>query len=798
MKKIDQILKQRVLILDGAVGTQLQKMGLPCGVSPEIWCVQNPNILMKLHQEYIQSGSDVIYTATFGANRIKLAQFGCKSVPEINNQLALIAKKAAGKNALVAGGIGPTGELIEPFGNLKFEEAVNIFKEQVKSLLKAGVDFFVIETMIDIQEARAALIAVSELTDKFRMVSMTFEPDGNTLGGTPPEAALITLQSLGASAFGCNCSTGPEAMVDIIRKIKPYATIPLLAKPNAGFPRLSGGKTIFTMNSKEFAKYSVDLVKAGANILGGCCGTDPEYIKALIEKIKHIKPKEIRQKNLSALSSARKSIILGDNMPLVVVGECINPTGKKELSSQLKKGQISLLRDLAKQQQQKGADILDVNISVGQIDEQKLIIDVVSALSNDTHLPLVIDSSTPEVIEKFLRLYPGRALINSISADNQKMKKLLNIASRYGAMFILLPISGKNIPKNLPEKKKNINTIIREAKKVGFNKDGFIIDALALSISANPNSAYEILETIKWAKENGHKTVIGLSNVSFGMPQRALLNSTFLILARSKGLDCVIANPLSSEVTNAKKAVDLLLREKGANKRFFQNVNDRLLIIPDVKNLNQVEKEIYQLILEGRKEQIKKAINKAVANGVKAQSLIDKVLVPALEQTGKLFDQRIYFLPQLISVAETAKIVFGLLQAKLKTKKTIAKKAIVILATVKGDIHDIGKNIVALMLENYGFKVIDLGKDVSAEKIINAAIFYKASLIGLSALMTTTMINMKDVVELAKTKKIECKFLIGGAVVTQNYAKTLGAEYASDGLEAVRAAKRLVKSTKIG
>jgi len=795
MKKINKILKERVLILDGAVGTQLQKMGLPCGVSPEIWCIQNPEILITLHQRYIQSGSDIIYTATFGANRIKLAQFGCKSVAKVNKQLALIAKKAAGKQALVAGGIGPMGELIEPFGNLKFEEAVNIFKEQVKSLLESGVDLFVIETMIDIQEARAALIAVSELTDKFKMVSMTFEPDGNTLGGTPPEAALITLQSLGASAFGCNCSTGPEAMVEIIRKIKPYATIPLLAKPNAGFPRLSGGKTIFTMNSAEFAKYSVELVKAGANILGGCCGTDPEYIKRLTEKIKHIKPKEIGQKNLSALSSARKSIIFEDNMPLVIIGECINPTGKKELTAQLKKGQISLLRDLARQQQQKGADILDVNISVGQIDEQKLIIDVVSVLSNDTHLPLVIDSSIPEVIEKFLRLYPGRALINSISADSQKMKRLLNIASRYGAMFILLPISGKSIPKNLSEKKKNINNIIREANKIGLTKDSFIIDALALSVSANANSANEVLETINWAKENGYKTVIGLSNVSFGMPQRALLNSTFLILARSKGLDCVIANPLSSEVTNAKKAVDLLLREKGAGERFFQNVNNKLLIVPDVKNLNYAEKGIYQLILEGRKQQVKKAINKVLANGVKAQCLVDKVLVPALEQTGKLFDQRIYFLPQLISVAETAKIAFGCLQKKLVNKQALKQKAIIILATVRGDIHDIGKNIVALMLGNYGFKVIDLGKDVSAEKIINAAIYYKVSLIGLSALMTTTMVNMKEVIELSKDKKLKCKFLIGGAVVTKNYAQSLGVEYARDGLEAVRVAKRLVRKS---
>ncbi|MCF7916197.1 MAG: homocysteine S-methyltransferase family protein [Candidatus Omnitrophica bacterium] len=793
MKKLDNILKKRIVILDGAMGTQLQAKGLPSGSCPEIWCVQNKKSLAEIHQEYQKAGSDIIYTATFGANGIKLAQFGKVSVKKINKELALVAKEVAGKNTLVAGDIGPTGKLVEPFGNLKFDEAVDIFKEQVKGLLAADVNLFVIETMIDIQEARAALLAVRELSDKFTMVSMTFEKDGFTLGGTDAQTALITLQEMGASAFGCNCSTGPEAMIEIIKEIKPYTKVPILAKPNAGLPKLRSGETVFEMPAKKFASFSKQFINAGVNFLGGCCGTTPAHIKALKEKTKAKKPIKILRKSISAVSSARSHFIFKENKSVVIIGECINPTGKKELSRQLQKEDLSLLRKLAKEQQFAGANILDINISASRVDEKNLIVKVVNLLAKDIIIPLQIDSSNPEVIEKFLRLYPGRAIINSISADRKKMKKLLQLADKYGAMFIGLPITGKSIPKNLDERKNNIRTIYKQAKEYGFSKDDFLVDALVLAASSDSNNPKQTLQTIKWAKANDYKTVVGLSNVSFGLPKRQLINATFLNLAQEVGLDAVIANPLSAKIKESKLAADFLLAKKEGKKAFFGNLVKKSEICPVDKNLKGLEKEFYQILLEGRKEEVKTIIKKALNAGIKPDSLIGKVLIPALEQTGELFDQRIYFLPQLIATAEAAKLSFAVLQPKLKNKSKARQKTVVVLATVKGDIHDIGKNIVALMLENHGFEVIDLGKDVSASKIIQEVKRYKAPLVGLSALMTTTMVNMEDVVRLAKTEGLNCKFIVGGAVVTKDYAQQLGAQYAQDGLAAVKLANKLKK-----
>jgi 5-methyltetrahydrofolate--homocysteine methyltransferase len=793
MKKLNNFLKKRVVILDGAMGTQLQRKGLPPGVSPEIWCLDNPDILIKLHKEYKKAGSDIIYSATFGANQIKLSQSGNLSVKEVNKKLALIAREAVGKNSLVAGDIGPTGKLIEPFGNLKFNQAVEIFKEQAKGLLAGGIDLFIIETMIDIQEARAALLAIKELTDKPAMVSMTFEKDGFTLGGTDPRTALITIQGMGAFAFGCNCSTGPEAMVEIIKKIKPYAKIPILAKPNAGLPKLKSGETVFDMTPVKFAGFSKQFIDAGINFFGGCCGTSPDHIKELKKGLKGKKAKGIIRKNLVALSSARSHFIFKKNDSLAVIGECINPTGKKELSRQLKNKDFSLLRELAKKQQSAGADILDINISAAGVDEKETICEVVKLLAKDIKIPLEIDSSNLEVIEEFLRLYPGRAIINSISADRKKIKKLLSLASKYGATFIGLPITGKSIPKSLSERKKNIETISKEAKKYGFSKDNFLIDALVLSASSGIKNPSQTLATIKWAKKSGYRTVIGLSNVSFGLPKRKIINSTFLNLAQKEGLDSVIINPLSSQTMEAKKAVDFLLAKEGSREIFFADITKENEIYPAKKNLKELEKELYQSLLEGQKDQIKTGINRAIASGIKPYSLIERVLIPALEQTGELFDKRIYFLPQLIATAEAAKLAFKILQPKLKGKAKIHQKTVIVLATVKGDIHDIGKNIVALMLENHGFKVVDLGKDISADKIIQEVKRYKAPLVGLSALMTTTMVKMEDVVKLAKKEKLGCKFIVGGAVVTQNYARQLGAKYASDGLAAVKIANKLKK-----
>ncbi len=789
MKDIVSISKKRLVILDGGMGTELQRLGMPEGVAPENWCLKNKDKLAAVHREYKKAGADIIYTATFGANRLKLSNSTSASIKKINKELALVAREAAGKNTLVAGDIGPTGKLVEPFGKLSFEKAVAVFKEQVKGLLAGGVDLFVIETMIDIQEARAALLAVKELTNKFTIASMTFEKSGFTLGGTTPLAALITLQGLGADCFGCNCSTGPESMVEIIRKIKLYAKVPLLAKPNAGLPKLKKGKTFFDMNSARFAALLPDFIKAGVNFLGGCCGTTPAHIKALSKKAKNKKPRPVLIKSIASLSSARSGFVFKKDKQLTLIGESINPTGKKELSSQLKKEDFSLVRELARNQERAGADILDINVSVPGTNEAELISKVVKLLSKDISLPLAVDSSDPEVVERFLRIYPARGLINSISADPKKNKKLLSLASKYGAMFIGLPLTGKSMPKGLAERKKNVRIIYKKAKEAGLGKDDFIIDGLVLSAASNRAGPGQTLETIEWARTEGFRTVVGLSNVSFGLPKRNLVNASFLSLAQGRGLDCVIANPLAKEIKETKRAVDFLLDKKNSDKTFFKDSADENKIYLNKKNLTDSEKEVYQLILEGQKEKAKEVLKRALAKS-KPYSLVKNAVVPALERVGDLFDKRIYFLPQLISSAEAAKEAFKLLKPRLRGKNKV-KKTIVILATVKDDIHDIGKNIVALLLENHGFEVIDLGKDVSASKIVEAAKDNKALLVGLSALMTTTMVNMEEVVNLARKKNLKCKFIVGGAVVTKSYAKQIGAEYASDGLAAVRAAGRL-------
>lgn len=799
-EKIDNILKKKVVVLDGATGTELQKHGMPIGVKPEVWCLNNPKALLAVHSGYVKAGADIIYTSTFGANSPKLGQYGEHNINKINKELALIARKAAKKRVLVAGDIGPTGEFVEPFGSLKFEQAVNIFKEQVKGLLSGGVDLFVIETMMDIQEARAALIAVKEITDKFTIVTMTFASGGRTLNGTDPLAALVTLQSLGANAVGCNCSSGPQQMLKLIKIMKPYAKVPLVAKPNAGMPRLVGEKTFFDMSPKEFSFFAKKLVAAGASLLGGCCGTTPEYIKNLSQKVLGMKSRPLSQKSFSAVSSARKGVIFKRKNSFSIIGESINPTGKKMFQKELREGKTSLVRHLAREQEKSGASFLDVNVGASGIDEVKTLKNIISLLAVDSNLPLVIDSTKIEAIESALRIYPGRALINSITGEKNKLKKLLFLAAKYGAMFILLPLKGKKIPENQKERREIIKYIFKEAKGYGFSKDDIIIDAMILSVSSRPKAALETLKTITWVS-NVFKcnTVIGLSNVSFGMPKRSLINETFLTMAKKQGLNLAIANPSRVKTKFSKLAEKFLInKDKDAynflayfNKSLRENKKSGVQITP--------EQKIYQAIIEGNREDIKGLIKEAIALKLPAGKLIAQAMIPAINKTGDLFDKKEYFLPQLVASAETMSLAFSQLKPFLKTDRlNNDKKVVVLLATVKGDIHDIGKNIVALMLKNHGFKIVDLGKDVSAERIIREIKKYKHPIVGLSALMTTTMIKMKEVVDKSKEERLNCRFILGGAVVSKAYAHSLGVKYASDSVEAVRVVKYLNKIKKKG
>lgn len=788
-----EFLAQGLVILDGATGTELVKRGMPGGVCPELWCMENPAAVIDLQNKYISAGSNIIYTPTFGGNRCKLEEFGLdERSHEINFTLAHISRKNAG-DALVFGDIAPTGRFVEPFGDLSFEDAVVIYKEQARALLEGGVDGFVIETMLDIQEARAALIAVSEICDLPVMVSMTYEKDGRTLNGTDPVSALITLQSLGADAVGCNCSTGPSDMLKVIREMKEFASVPLLAKPNAGMPRLVNGVTAFDMGADEFASHVDDFIAAGANLLGGCCGTTPEHIGAAAVRAKGKKTYFSFSGKLSAVSSARKSVFMGNGKPFAVVGERINPTGKKALQAELREGKTGIVQEFALEQQIKGAAILDVNMGLSGIDEREMMVKSVSLLSRTSDLPLCIDSTIPEVVEAALRIYPGRALVNSISAEKERIEKTLPIAAKYGAMFILLPLNDEGIPATLDERKEIVEYILSEGEKYGFGKEDIVVDGLVMTVSSDKNAALMTLDLIEWCtREIGINTICGLSNVSFGLPSRDWINSSFLAMAASRGLTMAIANPASELLMNTVFSCDAL---SGRDRNLSGYVGRFSGSGEKVSSANadlSPEKMVYESVLRGWDDRIESAVTKAVESGIDAKRLVDDFLIPAITLVGDKYEKKEYFLPQLIMSADTMRKGFAVLEPLLSKTADSKKSGKIVIATVKGDIHDIGKNIVTLMLRNYGFDVVDLGKDVAAETIIDAAVEVNADIVALSALMTTTMTEMRSVIGLSHGRGLKFKFMIGGAVVDQNYADEIGADgYSRDAMEAVKLAKTL-------
>ena len=788
-RKFLDTLKSRPLILDGATGTELQKRGMPPGVCPELWCIENPGVIAGVHADYAGAGSDAVYTCTFGANRLKLGEYGVHDVPAVNRSLALVAREAVRGKALVLGDIGPTGRFIRPFGELDFEEAVSVFREQVRGLLEGGVDGFVIETMMDIQEARAALIAVKETCGLFTLVTMTFERDGRTLNGTDPLTALVTLQALGAGAVGCNCSTGPDDMARFIGAMRPYAKVPLVAKPNAGLPRSAGGDTVYDMGAAEFARRAGALVAAGAGILGGCCGTTPQHVAALRKAVSRKKAPVPLRKSLAALSSARRTVVFEPGRPLAVIGEGINPTGKKALQEELREGKTALVRQMARDQEAAGADLLDVNVGVPGIDQEQTMHDVVMTLAAATDLPLVIDSAKPEPIERALRVYPGRALINSISGETEKLRRLLPVAAKYGAMFILLPLTDRGIPETAGKRADVVRAVEREARRHGFTREDFLVDGIVMTAASNPNAPRETLLTVRWAAETfGARTVVGLSNVSFGLPERRWINAAFLAMASASGLTAAIANPASEELMFVKKASDVLGgRDRDAAGWIALCAKSGGAATRAPAGALPPEQRLREAVLEGNREAVGGLVAESLKAGVDAAALAREVMIPAIVEVGERFGRKEYFLPQLIASGETMKIGMEALEPFLKqASKEATGRGTILIATVKGDIHDIGKNIVALMLRNHGYRVVDLGKDVASERIVREIEKHRPHVVGLSALMTTTMTRMKEVIDLARRRGLSCPFLVGGAVVTRAYADSIGAAYARDGVEAVQ------------
>ncbi len=818
MKKqeFQALLKENPILLDGATGSNLQQKGMPTGICPEKWILENREILIRLQQDFVDAGSNIVYAPTFTANRIKLAEYGLEEqIRQINYDLVALSKEAVVDRALVAGDITMTSAQLAPMGTLDFEELINVYKEQITYLTQAGVDLLVVETMMSLQETRAALIAAKEVCDLPVMATMTFESDGRTLYGTDAVTAAVTLESLGADAVGTNCSTGPDKMADIIRRMAEVTSIPIIAKPNAGLPSLDRNKnTVYDMEPAAFGESMKELVEAGASIVGGCCGTTPAHIRALKEAVgvMHLTPRHKPEKRF--LTSERQTVAFGLDDNFLIVGERINPTGKKKLQEQLRAGSMEMVADFAEEQEACGAGILDINMGMGGIDEKSMMLKAIETVGGITNLPLSLDSSHVDVLEAALRRYPGRALINSISYEKAKVDALLPIAKKYGAMFVLLPLSDAGLPDSLQEKIDIIEKIQELAYALGMDKEDIVVDGLVTTVGANRKAALETLETIRYCKERGLATICGLSNISFGLPERSFVNTTFLTMAIQAGLTMAIANPSQELLVSCAFASDLLLGKKEADLRYIQlmdAVKAKREALGCVQTQNTgirirqtaagpaqagtIKDKLYADILKGSGSVIVEDTKQALEEGHAAKAILDDILLPAINEVGELFDKGKYFLPQLIASAEAMKASIEYLEPVLAKDRSDQEMATVVIATVEGDIHDIGKNLVALMLKNYGFRVIDLGKDVPKEKIIEAAKEHHAQVIALSALMTTTMQQMQHVIDYAREQQIDAKIIVGGAVITQEYADEIGADgYSRDAADAVKLTKRILFS----
>ena len=827
-QEFSDLIKTGPIILDGATGTNLMEAGMPVGVCPESWVLENPKVLLDLQRRYVEAGSNIVYAPTFTANRIKLEEYGlAERLEEMNRKLVQLSREAVGEKALVAGDMAMTGQQLYPMGELMFEELVEVYKEQARVLCEAGVDLFVVETMMSLQESRAAVLAIREVCDLPIMVTLTYNEDGRTLFGTEPETAVVVLQSLGVDAIGINCSTGPMEMVEPVRKMAEYATVPIVAKPNAGLPELvececlpegettpvKKKKTVYRMTPEEFAEAGVALVEAGASILGGCCGTTAAHIKALSDAVRGMTLHEPLKTHRRVLTSERKQIEIDLDGRFLVVGERINPTGKKKLQEELRSGKLDLVRQMAMEQEENGADILDVNMGMNGIDEKEMMKQVIYEVASTVDCPLCLDTSHIDVMEAALRVYPGRALINSVSLEAEKIEGMLPLAKKYGAMFVLLPLSDEGLPKDKEEKQRIIETVYEKAMEIGMSHEDIVVDGLVATIGANPEAAKECYETISYCKEvRKLPTICGLSNISFGLPERSFVNTAFLTMAIQNGLTMAIANPSQELLMNAAFASDMLLNKPGSDIRYIERMN-RIAESKEAYETVVVKKKpqasegkasdtaadgvkahpVYTAVLKGNKGTVLDEVKRALDAGCTPDAIINDYLIAAINEVGELFEKKKYFLPQLIGSANTMKLAIDYLEPMLERKNSGEDMPTLVIATVEGDIHDIGKNLVVLMLKNYGYNVIDLGKDVPGETIVETAMRENAAIIGLSALMTTTMMRMQDVVELCKAKGCTSKVIIGGACITQSFADEIGADgYSKDAADCVKLVERLL------
>ncbi len=777
--EIKEYIKDNILIFDGAMGTMLQKNGLQMGENPETFGFNNPDILINIHKAYLEAGANVVTTNTFGANELKLDKLGY-TVEEIVDNAISVAKKAIdnvdkSKPRYIALDIGPIGEMLEPMGTLSFDRAYEIFKRQAVQGEKSGANIIIIETMMDLYEAKAAVLAVKENTNLPVFCTMTFDEDGRSFTGCTPESMVATIGGLGVDAIGVNCSLGPKQLLPIVKKITKMATIPVIVQANAGLPNIIGEQAYYDIDEKEFYSGVVEFINSGARIIGGCCGTNPNFIKYISDNIKDIELHKTEIDYKCIVCSPSKFIEI--DKP-TVMGERLNPTGRKSLKEALKNENIDYIIKLALEQINAGAEILNVNVGLPDIDEKTVMPKVIREIQGIIDTPLQIDSSNIEALEQGLRYYNGRTIVNSVNGKEDSLEKILPIVKKYGSALVGLALDDKGIPETAEGRFEIAKKIVTRAQSYGIRKEDIFIDCLSLTVSAQQSEAMETIKAIKLVKEKlGVKTILGVSNISFGIPSRKHINNTYLNLALGAGLDLAIINPNEEGMVEAIDAFKVINNvDKGCIKYIdkYGNVSKG-----STKLKGNTELTLEEVVERGLKEEARdKTIELLKEND--ANIILDEILIPSLDNVGKKYDSGEIFLPQLIQCAETVKASLNIIKEKLLQENTNnISKGKIIVATVKGDIHDIGKNIVKIMLENYGYEVIDLGKDVPIEKVVQKSKELDIKLVGLSALMTTTVKSMEDTIKALRYNNIDAKIFVGGAVLTEEYAKNIGADYYS-------------------
>ncbi len=795
-----EYLDSNILYLDGGMGTLLQEKGLKPGEYPEKWNITHPDVIRDIHLSYFNAGSNVVCTNTFGANSLK---FNDKELEEIiksalKNVRDAIELSESTQKKFAALDIGPTGRLLSPLGTLDFEAAVSVFKKTVELGAKYGADLIFIETMNDSYETKAALLAAKEGCNLPVFVSNAYNENGTLMTGATPESMVALAEGMGAAAVGANCSLGPVQLRDVVKKLLENASIPVILKPNAGLPSCVEGKTSFDITAQEFAQEVTEQIRNGVRIAGGCCGTTPQYIKNLTKKSAKLQPKEIEKKNITCVSSFSHTVVF-DKKP-VLIGERINPTGKKKLKQALIDGDFNYILNEGINQRDKGVHILDVNVGIPDIDEKSVLTKAICELQGVTDLPLQIDTADPEAMEQALRRYNGKAMINSVNGKDENMKAIFPLVKKYGGVVVALTLDENGIPETAEGRIEIAEKILKTAREHGIDKKDIIFDTLAMTVSADKNAANATLKALNHIKnELGCHTSLGVSNVSFGLPKRDIINSTFFALALENGLSGAIMNPYSLEMMKVYNAFCTL-------KGYDENCEN---FINFANSFEETAQNTVTQVLEAEKTSTKTQLQQAVEKGLKDKArdltkalltsdapldIVKEHIIPALDNVGKGFEENKVFLPQLLMSAEAAKLAFEEIKAFMKREKSQSiQKGKFVIATVKGDIHDIGKNIVKLLLENYGFDVIDLGKDVPPEAVLEAVQKENAAIVGLSALMTTTVASMEETIALLCEKVPQCKVIVGGAVLNEEYAARIGAHfYAKDAMETVRIAEKLL------